>query len=176
MKKLILIALVISFAAVGWTQDSGTQKTNQQDSRYYMAIGSRFFLQQQYKDAIAPYQIALDMEKQNPKLEHDLWRALVDNLGMAYGITGDLDNAEKTFRYGLTKDPNYPMFFYNLACTYAERNDLDKTIMYLKKAFENKANAIAGEGMPNPKKDDSFQRFLGNPKFQAAVNSPPVKQ
>jgi len=145
------------------------------DSRYYMALGSRSFMQQQYREAIVPYQKALNLEKQNPKLERDLWRVLVDNLGMSYGITGDLNNAEVTFRYGLSKDATYPMFFYNLACTYAERDDLDNTLIYLKKAFEYKANAIAGEQMPDPPSDDSFKRYLNNPKFQAVVNSPPVK-
>jgi tetratricopeptide (TPR) repeat protein len=142
-----------------------------QDSRYYMRVGSRYFLNQQFKESIAPYQRALDLEKQNAKLEKNLWRALVDNLGMAYGITGDLKNAESTFQYGLSKDPTYPMFFYNMACTYAERDDLDKTLTYLKKAFDYRANIIPGETMPDPRSDDSFKRYLDNPKFQALVDS-----
>ncbi len=141
------------------------------DTRYYMGLGSRYFLQERYQEAIPPYQKALDLEKQQPTLEKDLWRVLVDNLGMAYGITGDLAKAETTFRYGLSKDPTYPMFSYNMACTYAERNDLDNTLIWLKKAFDNKANSIPGEGMPDPRKDDSFRRFLNEPRFQALVDS-----
>src|SRR5580658_10524064 len=55
-------------------------------------------------------------KKKNPQLDHTTWRVLVDNLGMAYGITGDLSHAEDTFNYGRSKDPAYPMFYYNLAC------------------------------------------------------------
>jgi tetratricopeptide (TPR) repeat protein len=85
-----------------------------------------------------------------------LWRVLVDNLGMAYGITGDLNKAEATFRYGLSKDATYPMFFYNIACVYGERNDLENALLYLNKAHTFRANSIPGEGLPDPPQ----RRFL----------------
>ena len=66
---------------------------------------------------------------------------MVDNLGMAYGISGDLKKAKDTFEYGLSKDPKYPMFNYNMACTFAEMNDVDKAISYLQQAFQNSAGA-----------------------------------
>lgn len=130
------------------------------------AEGSRHFLGRDYQGAIAPYSAALKLEKKHPHLSKDYWRVLVDNLGMAYGITGDLDHADQTFEYGVSKDPGYPMFYYNLACTYAERNDMDKAMDYLKKAFSLKANSIPGEGMPDPRQDDSFQRFMSNERFR----------
>jgi tetratricopeptide (TPR) repeat protein len=144
---------------------------NEHDSRYYLEVGSRSFVQGDYKAAISPYEQALTMEKRGRKLDSDLWRVLIDNLGMAYGISGNLNKAEETFKYGLANDPSYPMFSYNMACTYAERNDLENTLVYLKKAFDNKANVIRGERMPDPSKDDSFQRFLSEPKFQALLKS-----
>jgi tetratricopeptide (TPR) repeat protein len=63
----------------------------------YFVEGSRYFAKQDFAAAIAPYQKALDAEKQSRKLSTNYWRVLVDNLGMAYGITGDLDHAEQTF-------------------------------------------------------------------------------
>ena len=60
----------------------------------------------------------------NAKLDKTLWYVLIDNLGMSYGITGDLQEAKETFDYGVSKDPTYPLFYYNLACTYAEMNDV----------------------------------------------------
>jgi hypothetical protein len=137
----------------------------------YLREGSRYFLASDFRRAIGPYQTALDLEKKNPQLDHTMWRVLVDNLGMAYGITGDLSHAEDTFNYGLSKDPDYPMFYYNLACVNAERNDMDKTIDYLKRAFALKANAIPGEGVPDPRQDDSFQRFMSNDRFRKFVDS-----
>jgi hypothetical protein len=61
------------------------------------------------------------------------------------------------------------MFHYNLACTYAEMNDVDKAITYLRRAFELKANMIEGERFPDPWTDDSFQRFMKNEKFVSAL-------
>lgn len=132
----------------------------------YFAEGSRLFLTKDYKGAIEPYQKSLDLEKKNPQLSKNYWRVLVDNLGMAYGITGDLTHAEETFRYGINKDPDYPMFYYNMACTYAERQDMNMSMEYLKKAYARKANSIEGEGVPDPRTDESFQKFMTNEKFR----------
>ena len=59
--------------------------------------GSRFFLKGDYQRAIAPYSRALEMEKTSPALGKPLWYVLVDNLGMSYGITGDLPKTMETF-------------------------------------------------------------------------------
>ncbi|PYV71966.1 MAG: hypothetical protein DMG96_27535 [Acidobacteria bacterium] len=85
---------------------------------------SRLYLQHDYKGAIGTYSQALELEKVNAKLDKTLWYVLIDNLGMSYGITGDLQEAKETFDYGVSKDPTYPLFYYNLACTYAEMNDV----------------------------------------------------
>jgi hypothetical protein len=61
------------------------------------------------------------------------------------------------------------MFHYNMACTYAEMNDVDKTITSLKQAFEYRENMIKGERFPDPWTDDSFQRFMNNDKFVGAL-------
>jgi tetratricopeptide (TPR) repeat protein len=132
--------------------------------------GSRYYLQQNFRAAIGPYQKALDAEKQSPTLSKTLWRVLIDNLGMAYGMTGDLNRAEDTFNYGVSKDPTYPLFYYNLACVAAGRNDMDKTMQLLQSAFSYKANVIAGESMPDPRHDDSFQAFMSNQRFRDFVN------
>src|SRR5919205_275564 len=126
--------------------------------------GSALFMRRDYKGAVAPYAKALELEKQSPRLPRDLWRALVDNLTMSYGISGDLARAKETAEYGLTKDPDYPLFHYLLANTYAEMGDLDNTILYLRQAFARRKNVIPGEHMPDPRADDSFARFMKNEK------------
>jgi tetratricopeptide (TPR) repeat protein len=88
---------------------------------------------------------------------------------MSYGISGDNKKAKEIFEYGLSKDDTYPMFYYNLACAYAEMNDLDNAIINLKHAFEYKENMIPGERIPNPSTDDSFSRYLNNEKFRRAL-------
>jgi len=108
----------------------------------FFADGSQAFLQGRYSAAIGPYQQALDLEKKQPTLDQTLTRVLIDNLGMAYGITGDLVKATEVFNYGVSKDPTYPMFYYNIACVYGEKHDMANVISYLQKAFANKAHAF----------------------------------
>jgi tetratricopeptide (TPR) repeat protein len=151
--------------------EASASSSPEQDSVAFLQEGSRRFLKRDYQGAIGPYQAALDLEKKDPRLDKNMWRVLVDNLGMAYGISNDLDRSEATYRYGIGKDPAYPGFYYGLACVFAERDDLDKIIEYLRKSFSLKANVIPGESIPDPAKDDSFQRFMSNQKFRDFVNS-----
>jgi tetratricopeptide (TPR) repeat protein len=147
--------------------------SNQQESLTaveYVKQGSEFYQKNEFKKAIGPYNRALELEKKRSELNPILWHVLVDNLGMSYGITGDLKKAKETFEYGLTKDDKYPLFYYNLACTYAEMDDLEKTLVQLKLAFEFRKNMLPGETMPDPAKDDSFQRFMRNERFLAFIS------
>lgn len=138
----------------------------QRSSMQLAAEGSRRYIQHDYKGAIGPYSQALELEKVSPKLEKSLWYVLVDNLGMSYGITGDLQKAKETFDYGVSKDPTYPIFYYNLACTYAEMGDATEAGNFLKKAFQYKANLLPGENMPDPRRDDSFKKLMKNKEFK----------
>lgn len=137
----------------------------------YFFAGSGHYLARKYKLAIPSYERALAMEKESPQLEKEYWYRLIDNLGMAYAITGELQRAKETFEYGLSKDAEYPLFYYHLACTYAEMGDKDRTIANLRKAFEYKANILPGEKMSDPAKDDSFQKFMKDAQFRELVNS-----
>jgi len=138
----------------------------QRSSTELIGQASRLYAEHDYRGAIGPYAQALELEKANPKLARTLWYVLIDNLGMSYGITGDLERAKETFEYGVTKDPTYPMFYYNLACTYAEMGDATKAGDYLKKAFDYKANVLPGETMPDPRRDDSLRKVMKNKEFR----------
>lgn len=145
------------------------QQTSGAEAAGLFIEGNRHFLRGDYKKAVGPYSKALELEKQNPALPHKLWRVLVDNLTTAYGITGDLKGAKETAEYGISKDPDYPLFYYLMANTYAESGDLDNTILYLRRAFARRANVNEGERMPDPRTDDSFKRFMKDEKFLAAL-------
>jgi len=168
---IFLISIFIIFGMVGASQAQSSSKEKiAKKTMKYVSQGSNAYLRQDYTQAIKLYSKALELEKREPTLEKDVWRVLVDNLGMSYGITGNHKKAREIFKYGLSKDNEYPMFYYNLACTYAETNDLDNAIVNLKRAFKYKENMIPGERMPNPETDDSFARYLNNPKFKRALN------
>jgi tetratricopeptide (TPR) repeat protein len=128
--------------------------------------GSRYFVAHQYREAIPPYQKALEIEKSTPTLDKNHWRVLIDNLSIAYGITHDLSSAREALTYGVTQDPDYPLFYYNLACVAAEKGDLLDTKNYLKLAFERRENLIPGETFPDARVDDSFQTLLLQREFR----------
>ena len=136
----------------------------------YLTEGSKFYAQQDYARAAEQYQKALDLEKKNRTLSGSFFRVLVDNLGMSYGISGNLGEAKAVFEYGISQDPEYPMFYYLLACDYGEMGKMDESIEQLRLAFKYKANVIPGESLPDPLTDDSFQKFVKQKKFVDAVH------
>jgi tetratricopeptide (TPR) repeat protein len=146
-------------------------ETVQRTSLELLQQASHLYLQHDYKAAIGPYSQALELEKVNPKLEKALGYVLIDNLGMSYGITGDLQKAKETFDYGVSKDPTYPLFYYNLACTYAEMKDVANASSYLKKAFDYKRYTLPGESMPDPRTDDSFKELMKSKEFRELATS-----
>ena len=160
--------LLCCFAALG---EPGivANAQNGKSAMDYLEEGSIYYVKHDFKKAIPPYQKALDLEKEHSSLDTTLWKVLVDNLGMSYGITGDLKKAKEVFAYGISKAPDYPMFYYNMACTYGEMKDMDKAIEYLKLAFARKENMIEGEHIPDPATDSSFERFMKNQKFLDAL-------
>jgi len=136
-----------------------------------MGNASFAYMHHDYPKAIAEYEKVLAQEREDPQLDKNLWRVLIDNLGMAYALTADLKRAQETFEYGLSKDLTYPLFHYNMACTYAERGEFEKSVEYLKRAFQYRENMIPGEKMPDPRKDSSFSKFMNRPDFRKLIDS-----
>jgi hypothetical protein len=137
----------------------------------YFRQGSFYFVSNDFQKAIPPYANALAAEQKQRTLEKKYWYVLVDNLGMAYGITGDLENARKTFEYGMQTDPDYPLFYFEMADYFGEKGDAKNAMDYLKKAFDRRANLLPGEKFPDPRSDDSFKNLLNNPQFRAFVDN-----
>ena len=135
------------------------------DSATEFGYGSIFYLHRDWARASVHYERSLQLEKQSRTLNPTQWNVMVDNLGMAYGMSGDMSKAKAIFEYGTQENPTYPMFRYNLACADAELGDLDAALEQLKLAFQNKSHSNPGEGMPDPAKDDSFKRYLNDPRF-----------
>ena len=170
MKHLLIFATLLlcclaTLCAIG----VGTNAQNGKSAMEYLEEGSAYYLKHDFKKAIPPYQRAFDLEKEHATLDKTLWKVLVDNLGMSYGITGNLKKAKEIFEYGISKVPDYPMFYYNMACTYGEMKDMDKAIEYLRLAFARRENMIEGEHIPDPASDSSFERFMKEQRFLDAL-------
>ncbi len=141
------------------------------NSRELLDIGNALYRQNNYAQAIPPYQKAFELEKAEPQLDRTLWRVLINNLGMAYGMTGRLKGAKATFQQGIQADPTYPMFHYNLACVFARMNDLHHAMQSLTTAFRHRKNQSPGDiGMPDPRQDAFFQHLMKNKTFRNLAN------
>lgn len=173
---LALIALISVLASAANAQDStavpSCPTTRDPATRLWCQGGEKWEAHD-YSGAIPYLSKALELQRRRPTLSHTAWRVLVDNLGMAYGMKGDLKQAREIFEYGLATDSAYAMFYYLMADDYAEAGDERMAILYLQRAFIRQANVIAGESLPDPRTDDSFQRFMKDSAFVAALKNLP---
>lgn len=128
-------------------------------------LGQSLFEQQKFADSIGPFQKARELEKSGKKLTSDQHRILVDQLAMAYGISGDLQKARALLEDAIRQDPAYPLNYYNLACAFAEAGDKDRALANLALAFQHKDQTLKGETMPDPRTDSSFQKYIRDDDF-----------
>jgi tetratricopeptide (TPR) repeat protein len=123
-----------------------------------------------YKAAAPIFEQSLTKLKDDKSQE--TWRRVAtDQAGMSYGISGDITKARSIFESAVAKDPDYPLYYYNLACADAEENKLTDAKVHLQQAFARKDNVIPGESLPDPSKDDSFLRHSNNKEFWDFVTS-----
>jgi hypothetical protein len=151
-------------------------ETYQLDSEYVpqfkdvFLYGEILYKHEMYKAAAPIFEQALSMLPDDNSQE-TMRRVTIDQAGMAYGISGDFAKARAIFNAAIAKDPEYPMYYYNLACADAEQNDLVQARVHLQQAFDRKQNVLLGEALPNPAKDDSFLPHRTNKEFWRFVES-----
>ncbi|MEZ5357514.1 MAG: hypothetical protein R3F48_01705 [Candidatus Zixiibacteriota bacterium] len=122
-----------------------------------------------YDSAIVEYEKLIAREDELKKYNLFFWYIAIDNLAMSYGLNGDPDRAIEICKRGLKQDKKYPMFYYTIACAYAEKNDGKRALENLKKAFKYKDNMLPGEVLPDPFEDESFQELLKDNDFYKGV-------
>lgn len=144
----------------------------QLDPHYQPGFKDTFFFAQvlyntrQFAAAAPVYELALARLKDAKKLDPITWgRLATDQAGMSYGISGDLKKARTIFESAIQKDPDYPLYYYNLACADAEEKNLADARKHLQQAFDRKANTVPGEKLPDPTKDDSFTPYESDKDF-----------
>jgi len=134
---------------------------------------------QQFGGAGPVYEIALQRLKANPAEiaagqkpdAKTMIHVLTDQAGMSYGMSGSLPKARAIFEKAIAEDPDYPMYYYNLACTDAEEKNLTGARQHLTEAYARSANVNTGENMPDPTKDDSFLPYRSNKEFWRFLES-----
>ncbi|MGO9440633.1 MAG: tetratricopeptide repeat protein [Terriglobales bacterium] len=130
------------------------------------------YKKQMYKAAAPIFETALAKLRGSTSPDATtLRRIATDQAGMAYGMSGNLDRARAIFKQAIEQDPDYPMYYYNLACADVEEKKLADAQVHLQQAFARKANVLSGERMPDPTKDDSFLPYKNNKEFWSFLRS-----
>jgi hypothetical protein len=88
---------------------------------------------------------------------------------MALGMSGDLKDSRAVNQAAIAKDPEYPLYYFNLACADAESGDAANARIHLQQAFDRRANTLHGETFPDPAADDSIQKLKSNNDFWVFV-------
>ncbi len=142
----------------------------QEAALYCFIYGNEAYNKKDYQTAISAYTALMSMLIQ-VEMNHDYSIVAYDNLGMAYAMIGELEKAKYTFEQGVKFDPNYPNFYYNLGCYYAESGDFKSAVEYLEKSFARRSHVLPGESMPDPLTDDSFKKMLKDKDIRAKVEA-----
>jgi hypothetical protein len=56
----------------------------------------------------------------------------------------------------IAQDPDYPLYYYDLACADAAEGKVAAARTHLQQAFDRRQNVLPGETFPDPSTDDSF--------------------
>jgi hypothetical protein len=159
-----------AFASYRFDESYSPQFT---DALFYAQV---LYQKGMYKGAAPIFEIALARLNEHPETAtmrdvKTTRRVTTDQAGIAYGMSGDIQKARSLFEKAIAEDPDYPMYYYNLACADAEDKNLAGARQHLQQAFALKANVISGETMPDPTKDDSFLPYRNNKDFWAFLKS-----
>ena len=128
-------------------------------------LGQSLYMQKKYAESVPPFEKARELEAGGMKLNSDQHRIVIDQLVIAYGISGNLKKVHALLDDAIRQDPDYPLNYYNLACAFAGEGNKAKLLENLSLAFERRDHMLKGEHMPDPRTDDSFQNYLHDADF-----------
>jgi tetratricopeptide (TPR) repeat protein len=148
-------------AAIGGLNFDPTYTPIAQD--YFMLATLLYQLPKSFGTAAVYYQRALDTLPTDAPL--GARRLITDQLSMSYGIIGQIKQSRGVNEAAIKTDPDYPLYYYNLACADAEQGKAADAKLHLQQAFDRKANTLPNEHMPDPTQDDSIQKLKKNKEF-----------
>jgi tetratricopeptide (TPR) repeat protein len=136
----------------------------------YLTLGTLLYkVMKSYAAAAIYYQRAFDTLPASAPLQAR--RILVDQLSMSYGMSGQVRLSRAANDAAIQTDPDYPLYYYNLACADAEQGNATNARLHLQQAFDRKANTLPGEHLPDPTKDDSILKLKKDKDFWTFVQT-----
>ena len=127
--------------------------------------GSFYMTQSNYAVAARCNERALQLDRAHPGLGHARRILVMEDVINCYGNLGDNEKARRLSEQALKEEPDYPAFYYVLACAEAGLDDKTNALQHLKKAFQNKARLSSDEHLPDPRTDWSFTKYASDPAF-----------
>ena len=143
----------------------------QPTSKDYSVLASVYFNSKSFPAAAVYYQRALETLPTTQPPNSTVRRYLTDQLSMSYGVSGDIKRSRKINEQAIAIDPDYPLYYYNLACADAQQGHAADARTHLQQAFDRKANTLPGEHLPDPATDDSIRKLQRNKDFWAFVQT-----
>jgi len=137
----------------------------------HIELAGLYGMAEKYSSAAEEWEKARKLDDAHKQLTPQQRHNVLDGLGVSLALDGDIDRSMAVYRDAIKEDPDYPLYHYNLACGYAEKSDLDRALPELQKAWELRDNLPSGMRFPDPHKDSSFERYVGNQKFEDAVRN-----
>jgi tetratricopeptide (TPR) repeat protein len=155
-------------------------KLNHRYSEAINNLGTIFFAQKNYRRAIRQYEQALAIAPDSASIHSNLGTALISRKKIPEAMAEyqkalelDPEVFEHHNTYGVLlqerSGSDRALFDFVLARTYAGRNNIEKAMEYLRKAFE--------EGFKEQKKiyeDPAFAELVKTPSFTELIANPPV--
>ncbi len=141
-------------------------KINDSTPDEMLEYGVELYRGKSYQEAIECLQKWLERDHCG-NLKDSKHRMAIIALGVSYSNYGRLKDARKVFEEALLKDPEYPLFHYNLSCACAGQGDFSKALEHLKLTLKYRDNLEKYVELPNPVNDLSFKELNNNAEFKA---------
>jgi tetratricopeptide (TPR) repeat protein len=168
---VLVLAVTLLFIEFFYLPAPAVQKPEESEKKITDAsLRAAQKTEQLYQDAVL-IQSKGDLDKAKTKyldvlqLDSNHVRAL-NNLGVVYLAMKNSDKALELFRMAVVLKRDYADPYYNMACLYAQKNDIDQSIWYLKIAA-----SIDAEVKKWVQKDADFKNVIKSPEFKEFVKS-----
>ena len=115
-------------------------------------MGTTYEHRKEWKKAKALYEVQIELSEQEGKgvsLTDKSIAPAYTRLGVALWMLGDLEDAEKKFRWAISRQEDYADAYYNLASLLYEKGKKAKNVPLLKEAIENYRLATKKAGSLN---------------------------
>lgn len=120
----------------------------------FIENGKKFYRLKQYKEAIAEYLKAIELDPNND--------AAYGYMGYSYFLLNDLDKAETSLLKAIGLNSDNEMSYYNLALISLTRNNVHRTVFWLQELY---------------RVNDGYKKLIRmDVKFREIVNSPEYKK